>query len=161
MKQCPRCSREFEEKSGVYIKTYCSRKCANVRVQTDHSKQKKADAMAKYYASLSGEELTIRQEQWMETGSKTRATRLQQLLAADLQELGYGAIRKRILIEQAYKCNRCSLTTWLGEKISLELEHKDGNPKNNTRSNLECLCPNCHALTPTWRGKDRKKTMAA
>jgi hypothetical protein len=43
----------------------------------------------------------------------------------------------------------------LGEKITLELEHKDGNHFNNQRDNLECLCPNCHSLTPTWRGRNK------
>ena len=40
--------------------------------------------------------------------------------------------------------------------ISLELDHKDGNNKNNKLSNLHYLCPNCHALTETYRGKNKK-----
>lgn len=64
--------------------------------------------------------------------------------------------RKRILLEQNNKCNKCSLSEWLGKPLTLELEHIDGNNKNNKRENLECLCPNCHSLTNTWRGKNRK-----
>lgn len=45
--------------------------------------------------------------------------------------------------------------TWMGKKISLELDHIDGNNKNNLISNLRYLCPNCHALTPTYRGKNK------
>lgn len=50
---------------------------------------------------------------------------------------------------------RCGLDEWLGEKLVLELEHKDGNNQNNIRENLEALCPNCHSLTPTWRGRNK------
>ncbi len=65
------------------------------------------------------------------------------------------ARRKAVLSEQKNRCNRCDLIEWLGEPISLELEHKDGDRHNNSRENLECLCPNCHSLTPTWRGRNR------
>ena len=39
----------------------------------------------------------------------------------------------------------------------LELEHKDGNNKNNSRENLEALCPNCHSQTEFWRGRNKNK----
>jgi 5-methylcytosine-specific restriction endonuclease McrA len=54
-----------------------------------------------------------------------------------------------------YKCSCCGLTNWLGEKISLDLDHIDGNNTNNFPSNLRLLCPNCHRQTPTWGNKKR------
>jgi predicted HNH restriction endonuclease len=33
----------------------------------------------------------------------------------------------------------------------VEVEHIDGNWRNNQPSNLTLLCPNCHSLTPTYR----------
>lgn len=42
-------------------------------------------------------------------------------------------------------------------KIPLELNHIDGNWKNNIESNLELLCPNCHALTPTHKALNMGK----
>jgi hypothetical protein len=50
------------------------------------------------------------------------------------------------------KCEICGLQEWLGEKIPLELHHKDGNHFNNKLENLEILCPNCHALQPNNSG---------
>lgn len=67
----------------------------------------------------------------------------------------HGAIRRKVLEEQNNTCAKCGLDSWLGVKITLELNHIDGIRSNNTRSNLECLCPNCHSLTPTWRGRNR------
>ncbi len=70
--------------------------------------------------------------------------------------LGETARRRKILLEQDGKCNKCGLNKWLGEQLILEIEHKDGNKHNNKRENLEALCPNCHSQTPTWRGRNTK-----
>lgn len=56
-----------------------------------------------------------------------------------------------------YKCYSCNLTEWLNTPIPLELEHIDGNRYNFDLNNLTLLCPNCHALTPTYRGKNKNK----
>lgn len=63
------------------------------------------------------------------------------------------------LIKEGIKkklCERCSLITWGEVPIPLELHHVDGDRKNNQLSNLELLCPNCHALTVNYRGKNKK-----
>jgi TPP-dependent indolepyruvate ferredoxin oxidoreductase alpha subunit len=66
-------------------------------------------------------------------------------------------LRLRLLAEGVFehKCSGCDNTEWLGRAIPLELEHKDGNHRNNLLENLCLLCPNCHALTPTYRNKRR------
>lgn len=58
-----------------------------------------------------------------------------------------------LIREHGHICMGCGLAEWRGQPITLELEHKDGNWSNNVRENLELLCCNCHALTPTWRRK--------
>lgn len=68
-------------------------------------------------------------------------------------------IRKRLLDEgiKEHKCECCGLSKWMGKDIPLEVHHIDGNKKNNTIENFMLLCPNCHALTDTYRGKNIKK----
>jgi len=64
------------------------------------------------------------------------------------------AIKKRLVKERGHQCECCQKTMWLGGSIVLELDHVNGDRFNNTRENLQLLCPNCHALTPTYRGKN-------
>lgn len=68
-------------------------------------------------------------------------------------------LRKRLLSEGIFSpiCSYCKGVTWLNNPIPLELDHINGNHEDNTLSNLRLLCPNCHALTDTYRGKNKKK----
>jgi 5-methylcytosine-specific restriction endonuclease McrA len=75
--------------------------------------------------------------------------------------LSYQSKRKRVIIEQDGKCNNCGIDKWQGYLLTLELEHKNANNKDNSRDNLEALCPNCHSLTPSWRGKKNKGVVSA
>ena len=46
---------------------------------------------------------------------------------------------------------------WRGVKISLILDHKDGDRTNNELENLRIVCPNCNSTLDTHCGKNRKK----
>ena len=63
--------------------------------------------------------------------------------------------RKRLIKEDGHCCQKCRNSTWQDKPIPLEVEHKDGNNNNWERSNVWMLCPNCHALTDTYRGKNK------
>lgn len=54
-------------------------------------------------------------------------------------------------------CSWCGLEKWLDVLIPLELDHINGIRYDNRISNLRILCPNCHAQTPTYRGRNIKK----
>lgn len=70
------------------------------------------------------------------------------------QKVLRGYIERHMILE--YKCVSCGCDGhWLNGKISLEIDHIDGDNNNNEISNLRYLCPNCHALTDTYRGRNK------
>lgn len=68
-------------------------------------------------------------------------------------------LRIRLLDEKLFerKCYTCFNTEWLDNLIPLELEHIDGDCTNHLLNNLTMICPNCHAFTDTYRGKNVNK----
>lgn len=65
---------------------------------------------------------------------------------------------KKYLIEKYGEC--CMECGWdkvnvHSGKIPIELEHIDGDSSNNNLNNLKLLCPNCHSLTPTYKGLNK------
>lgn len=64
---------------------------------------------------------------------------------------------KRRLIEAGLKekvCEICGLKEWRGREVPLELNHMNGDRFDHRLENLQILCPNCHAQTPSYRGKN-------
>lgn len=55
-----------------------------------------------------------------------------------------------------HRCEKCKRTEWEGLPIPLELHHINGNNTDNRIENVQLLCPNCHAQTEHYRGKNRK-----
>lgn len=158
MKNCKKCNIEFEPKPGLI--NYCSLKCRNSRDWSDEDKQKKSESAKKStkVRNTINKANKVKNDpiKWDEIKRKRSEKVKEDILKADYSDLSFERLRKRILYEQECKCNRCGISEWLGEVISLELEHKDGNHHNNNRENLEMLCPNCHSLTTTWRGRNKK-----
>lgn len=61
------------------------------------------------------------------------------------------------------KCEECGwdkVNKFHGN-VPIELEHIDGNRKNNKPNNLKLLCPNCHSLTSTYRALNIKRAHIA
>jgi len=159
MKNCKKCNNQFEPTKGLI--NYCSLKCRNSRVWTEEDKLKKSNSAkssekVKEFSKKYSESIKMRTpEIWKAINEKREENLKNKIIQTDYSELSFERLRKRVIYEQDCKCNRCGLSEWMGEKIPLELEHKDGNHFNNERDNLEILCPNCHALTTTWRGRNK------
>lgn len=53
-------------------------------------------------------------------------------------------------IGRAYRCERCgNAGLWRGVKISLHVDHVNGDRNDCRPDNLRLLCPNCHSQTST------------
>lgn len=66
---------------------------------------------------------------------------------------------KNKLLKEGYKecrCEKCGNTEWFGKPIPLELHHINGDNNDNRLENLQMLCPNCHAFTDNYGGKNQK-----
>lgn len=68
-------------------------------------------------------------------------------------------LSKRLIKEgvKEHKCECCNLSYWKDNLIPLELHHINGIHTDNRLENLQLLCPNCHALTDSYRGKNTNK----
>lgn len=64
-------------------------------------------------------------------------------------------VRKYLIYTRPHRCEECGLIKWNGDSIPLEVHHIDGDSNNNSDDNIQLLCPNCHAQTPTFKGKNR------
>lgn len=159
MKICPKCQQEHEKRG-----TYCSRVCANSRQWSEEDKEKKRKAAKDYLASLSEEEMKALKERssiniikCLKTRkSAGRAGGLDYILETHFDLLSWQSKRLRIILEQNLCCAECGISEWNGKAITLEVDHIDGDNKNNNRENLRGLCPNCHSQTDTWRGRNMK-----
>ena len=68
-------------------------------------------------------------------------------------------LKKRLIKEGVLenKCKECGLDpVWNHKKLTLQIEHINGNRKDNRIENLSLLCPNCHSQTETFTGKNKK-----
>lgn len=169
-KICKKCGEDFKPQKGLI--NYCSLQCRNSRTLSDETKKKISisirsskkfrDAMkdrkgiCKKYNKIQNKKKLLNTSKEKKRLKKIINNRKEEILSADFDTLKFERRRERIIYEQNGKCFKCKLDKWNNENIPLELDHIDGNNKNNDRNNLEMLCPNCHAQTKTWRGRNKK-----
>ena len=159
MKLCLWCSKTVP--SELTSNTCCSRACAS---KLGHSKRTKR--LGKKCLSC-GSEISRKKDfcnyKCLSVFRKKQTE--EKILRGD--KVSEGTLKKHLINTRG---NRCELCGW--DKINpktgkcpIQLEHVDGHYKNNSLTNLQLLCPNCHSLTPTFgalnKGNGRSYRYAA
>ena len=121
------------------------------RVQTEETKRKQSEATKRLHREGKLKSFGFSPAAW----ENRRQNIDKHMKTASFDTLSYEFKRRRLIHEQENRCAKCSLSEWMGQSLILELDHKDGIGDNDVRENLEMLCPNCHSLTPTWRGRNK------
>lgn len=72
-----------------------------------------------------------------------------------------GHVKRLILREKLlpYECVACGLEDeWVGKKLVLRLDHKNGVRDDSRLENLRFLCPNCDSQTDTFCGRNKERS---
>lgn len=149
-KKCPKCGTDHS-KTGLF----CSRSCANSRKFSEESKIKKSESNKNYWKKLTAEEQRRKIEVLYKTSKQQHKIYWDSFKKEHFESLGNSSKKKVLYEERGEKCEICGISEWTGKKLSLHLDHIDGNRNNNNKSNLRILCPNCHSLTPTYARKNQ------
>ena len=83
---------------------------------------------------------------------------LSEILVVDSNYNCMYLLRKRLKKELGWehKCVVCNNTEWNNQPIPIQIDHINGDHFDNRIENLRFLCPNCHAQTDTYCGKNMK-----
>lgn len=67
------------------------------------------------------------------------------------------ALKRRLMASgmMPKSCSECGLSEWRGRPITLQIDHINGHAMDHRIENLRVLCPNCHAQTETYRGRNK------
>lgn len=64
------------------------------------------------------------------------------------------SIKAALLKKRGHQCESCGNIEWQGKPIPLQMDHTDGNSLDHSPGNVRLLCPNCHAMTPTYGARN-------
>jgi 5-methylcytosine-specific restriction endonuclease McrA len=98
-------------------------------------------------------------------GARRKQTRYGQPLADLLTENSNFQSHKlkNKLFKEGIKKQLCELCGWceisVDGRIPVELDHLNGDHSDNRIENLRILCPNCHSLQATHRGRNKKTAL--
>lgn len=81
---------------------------------------------------------------------------LEEILVENSQYTNMTKLKDRVLKAGLLetKCAICGITDWNNMPLVLQLDHINGNNRDNRIENLRLLCPNCHSQTETFSGKN-------
>lgn len=90
----------------------------------------------------------------------SREYKLEEILVENSPYKSSSKLKNRLIKEglKDSKCEICKNFKWLNQEIKLEIHHINGINTDNRIENLQVLCPNCHAFTDNYKGKNINKS---
>lgn len=144
---CHHCGREgkFINKQGKWLCEDSANKCPKIKEKNSIA-LKNAHSKGKMRSGFSTED-------------RLKATKSLEKKYSSLpfEQQSWERQRNSVIIEQKNKCLQCNNDEWMGKPLRLQVDHIDGDNRNNKRENLRALCPNCHSQTDTFCGKNINK----
>ena len=83
---------------------------------------------------------------------------LEEIMVKNSTYANISRLKERIINENIipYKCALCgNVGEWMGQKLTLQLDHINGQHFDHRKENLRFLCPNCHSQTETFSGRNK------
>ena len=156
-KRCAVCDSSFWVPRHRQEQRTCSRQCNGI-LRRDRTTFKCATCGKTFELSRHKASVAKSGVHFCSRPCKDVGQRLEGVKAVHPAHYGSGRARREIYVRRrGRKCENCQGTEWLGHPMPLELHHVDGDTKNDSDNNLKLLCPNCHALTPNFRGRRKGK----
>ncbi len=153
---CLQCNNKFTDLPHVERK-FCSRSCSRTYLNLKEGKREK-----KIQNCLNCEKMTKNKYCSNKCQMDFETLNLYKKIENGDSTLHERTYKKYLITKFGEMCMECG---WCQRnpktnKVPIQLEHIDGNSKNNSLNNLKLLCPNCHSLTLTFgalnKGNGRK-----
>jgi len=87
--------------------------------------------------------------------SRWNRTRNKIIKADSIDVVCNKSARTFLMETQGHKCSICGIEEWTGKPVPMVMDHINGISTDSSLSNLRLVCPNCDALLPTYKGRNR------
>ena len=141
---------------------FCSRSCAARHNNRAHPKRKKTPTVCcgcglSFFCSLSKNQFHCSAA----CKIKTRHKKIQNAGRFDIDGTPAGpTVRKYIETITGNFCAVCNQSgkNWCGKKLTLIVDHVDGDARNWAIKNIRLVCPNCDSQLPTFKGRNKGRS---